>query len=67
MVPQKVHVRGEFPAQHPLGLKVGAGGAVVDGGSVNLQSSSSPPSTHEHTPANSQSAPLSHLLQKEAV
>jgi hypothetical protein len=67
MVPQYDQVRGEFPAQHPYELKVGAGGAVVVGGSVNVQSSSSPPSIHEHTPADSQSSPLSKSLQNEKV
>jgi len=63
---QNDHVRGEFPVQHP-GPLVGAGGVVSVGGSVNLHSSGSFVSIHEHTPADSHSSPLSKLLQNEKV
>jgi hypothetical protein len=65
--PQNDQVRGEFPAQQPTVLKVGAGGAVVVGGSVNSQSVGSSVSIHEHTPADSQSAPFSMTLQNDKV
>jgi hypothetical protein len=66
--PQNDHVRGEFPAQHPTESNVGAGGIVVCGGSVGgSHSSGSAVGIHEHTPADSQSAPVSKSLQNENV
>jgi len=65
---QNDQVRGELPVQHPLPPYVGAGGSVNDGGSVGGEhSSGSSPSIHEHTPADSHSAPLSNSLQNENV
>jgi hypothetical protein len=66
--PQNDQVRGEFPAQHPTESNVGAGGIVVCGGSVGgWHSSGSFVGIHEHTPADSQSAPVSKSLQNEKV
>jgi len=65
---QNDHVRGEFPAQQPTVLNVGAGAIVVCGGSVGgWHSSGSSVTIHEHTPADSHSAPLSIPLQNENV
>ena len=66
ILPQYDHVRGEFPVQHP-GPNVGAGGIVADGGSVKTQSSGSSVVIHEHTPADSQSSPVSNVVQYEKV
>jgi len=65
MPEQNDQVRGEFPVQQPTGSKVGAGGAVVVVG--GWHSSGSLVEIHEHTPADSQSSPLSKALQNENV
>jgi len=65
---QKVHVLGEFPAQHPGSGRVGAGGRVFVGGSVGgSHSLGSSVTIHEQTPADSQSAMNSNSLQNEKV